>query len=50
MVALLLRLDVSGVTVFIHITVQAPCCLIMAIYKHNQSSTVGVRRNSSASQ
>lgn len=34
MVALLLRLDVGGVTLFIDITVQAPRCLIMTIYKH----------------
>ena len=34
MVALLLRLDVSGVAIFIYISFQAPHCLIMTIYKH----------------
>jgi hypothetical protein len=40
MVALPLRLYVGGVTILINISVQAPRCLIMSIYKHRITSTV----------
>lgn len=39
MVALPLRLDVGGVAT-INISLQAPRCLIMTIYKHRITSTV----------